>query len=408
MGKSTYFIGQPIFSQLLFLLNKTKISRISQKTGSNRYIKRFDSYTHLVTMLYAVIGHFDSIREVVIGLLSNAHKLSHLGISYCAKRSTLSDANRRRSSTFFKEVYQSLYQHYKSFLSDSRMKTVYANKLYVMDSTTISLFKQILKGAGRNPKRGKKKGGLKAHTIIKYDENIPYLVRYTSAATHDHVLLKEVDLPQGSFITFDMGYVNYKVYQHFTLNQITYVTKMKSNASYQSTEEFDVPELADAGILKDERIVVRYGKNKELTHTSRRIAYWNSDHNKLEVFMTNNTELSAEDIVEIYRRRWVIEMLFKQLKQNFPLKYFLGDNVNAIEIQIWVTLIANLLFSVLKSRIKQRWAFSNMVTFVRINLMSYIHLYEFLENPEKSWLAVQKAREKVENMPLFDSRGAYF
>ena len=288
------------------------------------------------------------------------------------------------------------------------MKTVYANKLYVMDSTTISLFKQILKGAGRNPKRGKKKGGLKAHTIIKYDENIPYLVRYTSAATHDHVLLKEVDLPQGSFITFDMGYVNYKVYQHFTLNQITYVTKMKSNASYQSTEEFDVPELADAGILKDERIVVRYGKNKELTHTSRRIAYWNSDHNKLEVFMTNNTELSAEDIVEIYRRRWVIEMLFKQLKQNFPLKYFLGDNVNAIEIQIWVTLIANLLFSVLKSRIKQRWAFSNMVTFVRINLMSYIHLYEFLENPEKSWLAVQKAREKVENMPLFDSRGAYF
>ena len=205
-----------------------------------------------------------------------------------------------------------------------------------------------------------------------------------------------------------MGYVDYKVYQHFTEREITYVTKMKSNASYQSTEEFDIPEIADAGILKDEQIVVRYGKNKESTHTSRRIAYWNSGNSKLEVFMTNNTEILAEDIVEIYRRRWVIETLFKQLKQNFPLKYFLGDNINAIEVQIWVTLIANLLFSVLKSRIKQRWAFSNMVTFVRINLMSYIHLYDFLENPEKSWLAVQKARKKVPDMPLFHSQGACF
>ena len=408
MSKSTNFIGQPLFNHLLSLLDKQELKRIFKKTNSDHYVKRFDSYIHLVTMLYAVIGRFDSLREVVVGLLSNAHKLSHLGICYCVKRSTFSDANKRRSSSVFMEVYLAVYRKYKPFLSDSRNKSVYENKLYIMDSTTISLFKQILKCAGRNPKKGKKKGGIKAHTIIKYDENIPCLVRYTSAATHDHVLLKDAKLPKDSFITFDMGYVDYKAYQDFTDNQISYITKMKTNAVYQSQDEFDIPEQADTGILRDEKVVVLYGKTNDLRHTARRIAYWNKEHKKLEVFMTNNLELTADDIVEIYRRRWVIESLFKQLKQNFSLKYFLGDNVNAIEIQIWVVLIANLLFSVVKKQVKQHWAFSNMVTFVRINLMAYIHLYNFLENPEKAWLAVQKSRKKDDELTLFDLQGAYF
>lgn len=401
MSKSNLFIGQPVFSQLLFLLDKHKIKTLARKIGTDRYIKQFDSYTHLVTMLYAVIGHFDSLREVVIGLLSNAHKLSHLGISYCVKRSTLSDANTRRASSYFQAVYLDLLDQYRSFLSDST-KSAYLNKLYVMDSTTMTLFKQILKGAGRNPKQGKKKGGIKAHTIIKYDENIPCLVRYTSSATHDHVLLKAVSLPAGSYIVFDMGYVDYKVYQDFTVASITYVSKMKSNARYTPEQEIDIPDQADNGILKDETVCVYYGENKESVHQTRRIAYWNDKNRKLEVFISNNLEIKAEDIVEIYRRRWVIESLFKQLKQNFPLKYFLGDNVNAIEIQIWATLIANLLFTILKKRIKRKWAFSNMVTFVRINLMAYIQLYKFLENPEKEWIAVQKERKKEPEMNLFD------
>lgn len=401
MSKSNHFIGQPVLNQIISLLDKREVRRISQREHSDHYTKRLDSYTHLVTMLYAVIGHFYSLREVVIGLLSNAHKLSHLGISYCAKRSTLSDANKRRPSEFFKSVYLSLVEQHQDVLSDSRKNKSYTKRLYVMDSTTITLFKQILKGAGRNPKRGRKKGGIKAHTLIKYDEGIPVLVNYSSAATHDHVLLKSIQLPANSFITFDMGYVDYKAYQAFTEQSITYVTKMKDNAVYLSIEELDIPQHADDGILKDEIIVVR---SKQITHTSRRIAYWNKKTNKTEVFITNHLELEAETIVDIYRRRWSIETLFKQLKQNFPLKYFLGDNVNAIEIQIWVTLIANLMLTIIKKRVKRKWAFSNMVTFIRINLMDYINLYEFLKDPEQTWITIQKSRHKEQPLPLFSSQ----
>ena len=127
------------------------------------------------------------------------------------------------------------------------------------------------------------------------------------------------------------------------------------------------------------------------------------------MFLTNNFELSAEQIALIYRKRWQIELLFKQLKQNFPLKYFLGDNQNAIEIQIWTAMLANLLISLVGSKVKRKWAFSNMVSVIRQHLMSYINIYRFLENPEECWLGVIKERKNSHQNSLFPKMtGAYF
>ena len=202
MSKSTHFIGQPSYLQLIKLLDRSKIDSISKSGKYNRYTKRFDSYTHLITYLYAVLCRYDSIREVVVGLLSNANKLAHLGINYCVKRSTFAFANNKRSSKFFAQVYASLYTQYSSVLLDSHHKTANQKRLFIMDSTTITLFSNILKGAGRNPIKGKKKGGIKVHTIITSDENVPRFIRFTSAATHDHTLLKDINIPSGSILVF--------------------------------------------------------------------------------------------------------------------------------------------------------------------------------------------------------------
>ena len=356
MSKSTHFIGQPSYLQLIKLLDRSKIDSISKSGKYNRYTKRFDSYTHLITYLYAVLCRYDSIREVVVGLLSNANRLAHLGINYCVKRSTFAFANNKRSSKFFAQVYASLYTQYSSVLLDSHHKTANQKRLFIMDSTTITLFSNILKGAGRNPIKGKKKEGIKVHTIITSDENVPRFIRFTSAATHDHTLLKDINIPSGSILVFDKGYVDYKVYEEFSTKEITYVTKLKDNAKYEGLEELDIPDDSDSGIIKDEMIEISKRTPKgepNITHKSRRIAYWDDDKGKLMVFLTNSTELTAEEVVEIYKRRWQIESLFKQLKQNFQLRYFYGDSVNAIENQIWVVMIANLLLTVLQKRIKR-------------------------------------------------------
>ena len=269
MGKNSIFFGQPIYGQLIKSLDRDKIVEISRKHGGERYVKSFDGFTHLATMLYAVIMRFDSLREIETSMAVEVRKLHHVGIETVPKRSTLSDANARRSEKFFEEVYRDLYEANKGKLSsDSRRNGVegWIKQLRIIDSTTISLFSNaIFKGVGRHPKTGKKKGGIKVHTVIY-------------------------------------------------------------------------------------------------------------------------------EIIAIYRQRWEIELLFKQIKQNFPLKYFYGESANAIKIQIWVTLIANLLLMVMQKRLTRSWSFSGLASLVGIVLMYYVDFYSLFNNPEKDW----------ENMKILD------
>lgn len=353
----------------------------------------------MVVLLFCALEDYSSLRETVLGLLANAHKLIHLGINHLVKRSTLSEANQRRSSDVFGEIYMSVYRKHAPFLADSCLSDADLKRLYIMDSSTLTLFKDILRGVGRNPKEGKKKGGIKAHTIIKASDNVPCLVRYSEASRHDHVFLNEaLGLAPGSIITFDKGYVDYARYEEFTKKSIFYVTRLKSNALYRARKEYDIPDGADDGVLKDEEILLSYAENKSKEHRARRIAYWDGKNERLFEFVTNNFELSAEKVALIYKKRWQIELLFKQLKQNFPLKYFLGDNENAIESQIWIVMLANLLITLLKSRVKRSWAFSNLVSVIRQQLMNYINVYNFLEDPEKSWLKIiEENKFKYEN-----------
>ena len=403
MGKSSHFTGQPIFNQIISFLDKGNIKKIAKGNDAERYVKKFSTYNHLIVMLFSVFNGYHSIREVILGLLANAHKLNHLGLSYIVRRSTLSEANMRRTSKVFEEIYLDLYNAYRGNLTDSRLSMDELKRLYILDSTTISLFSNILKGVGRNPKTGKKKGGIKAHTIIKASEHVPCLIRFTAAAVHDHTSLSEIySLPKGSIVTFDKGYVDYGEYQRFTECGIVYVTRLKDNAKYKAVKEFDIPDLADSQVLKDEQIVLTYKDNGEdKQHMARRIAYWDSENERLFEFLSNDFSLAAEQIALAYRKRWQIELLFKQLKQNFPLKYFLGDSQNAIEIQIWAAMMANFLLSVIRSKVKRKWAFSNLVSVVRQTLMGYINLFKFLEDPEGSWNTIIAERKDIYENSLF-------
>lgn len=220
MGKNTYFSGQPVYNQLIKLLDKSKIREISKATPkSEAYVKKLDGYTHLIIMLFGVLKHFDSLRELEVGMKAEASKLAHLGVDYFVRRSTLAEANKRRPCEFFAQVYTHLLEQYGPFLADSRAKgdeKDWEKLLYIIDSTTISLFDNILKGVGRHPKSGKKKGGMKVHTLLKYQTGVPMVVQLTSAAKHDHYLLKEVHLPQNSTLAMDRAYLDYAQYQRLT------------------------------------------------------------------------------------------------------------------------------------------------------------------------------------------------
>ena len=270
----------------------------------------------------------------------------------------------------------------------------------MMDSTTITLFDNILKGVGRHPKSGKKKGGMKVHTVMKYHVGVPMVVQLTSAAKHDHYLLKEVHLPKDSTLAMDRGYVDIAQFQRLTEEGVCYVTKMKKNLKYEVLKSVTYVNAEGLVTHIDKKVLFTRG---ELIHEARRVEIF-YETKKPVVLLTNNFEFTVEDIAEIYRLRWAIESLYKQLKQNFPLHFFYGDSVNAIQIQTWVVLIANLLITVLSRSIKRHCAFSQVVTMVRLMLMYYVDFIAFMENPEKTWtdFLAKKIQKAPPEPSLFD------
>ena len=385
MPKSSNFFGQPIYGQLTKSLDREKIVEISRKHGGEKYVKSFDGFTHLLTMLYAVIQRFDSLREIETSMTAEVRKLHHVGIDTVPKRSTLSDANARRSEKFFEEVYRDLYTANKDILSsDSRRNGSegWIKRLRIIDSTTITLFSNaIFKGVGRHPKTGRKKGGIKVHSIIQANEGVPCDVQFTSAATNDSFMLAPSHYCHNQIVALDRAYINYAKFEDLTDRGVVYVTKMKKNLKYEVL--VDCMHQSPLGLMEYREQVVVFRKD-DINHIARIITYVDirkGKNPKLISLLTNDFDMPLETIVAIYRRRWQIESLFKQIKQNFPLRYFYGESANAIKIQIWVTLIANLLLSILQNSLKRHWSFSGLATIVRIMLMYYICLEKFLNNP---------------------------
>lgn len=407
MPKSSNFFGQPIYGQLVKSLDRAKIVEMSRKHGGEKYVKSFDGYTHLLTMLYAVIQRFDSLREIETSMTAEVRKLHHVGIDTVPRRSTLSDANARRSEKFFEEVYRDLYDSNKAILSsDSRRGGTeeWIKRLRIIDSTTVSLFSNaIFKGVGRHPRTGKKKGGIKVHAVIHANEGVPCDVQFTSAATNDSFMLAPSHYKRDEIASMDRAYINYAKFEELTGRGVVYVTKMKKNLNYEVL--VDCMHQNRQGLMEYREQVVVFRKD-DINHIARIITYVDikkGKQPKLVSLLTNDFDMPLETIVAIYRRRWQIESLFKQIKQNFPLRYFYGESANAIKIQIWVTLIANLLFSVLQSKLQRRWSFSGLATIVRIVLMYYLNLEKFLNQPDADLnIMLAKASESPPQEPKID------
>jgi IS4 transposase len=241
-----------------------------------------------------------------------------------------------------------------------------------------------MRNAGRSPVNRKRKGGVKVHTLIESDEDVPCLIRFTSAAAHDSPFLSQVKLPEGSILVFDKGYNDYSHFQRFSDEKVTWVTRKRKNAIYKIREYRPVSDAQIARGIKKDRLIV-LGHHHHANHpfvNARLIDFKDPESGKRFQFLTNNTKLAPASIAALYKKQWQIEILFKRFKQNYPLKYFLGDSENAIKIQIWCALICDLLIKIIKSIAGRKWSFSNLVSIIRIQLMTYIDRYSFLRKPE--------------------------
>ncbi len=299
MNKNTHFFGTSVFGQLISLIDTNIINTSVKKHKSDRYVKKFKTKDHLISMLFSSFAKCSSLREVSGAMLGLAGKTKHFQLNHIPRRSTLSNANKHRDADVFGEIYNKLLHKYGDHISDSRIKQVIGKQLKIIDSTTISLFKDILKRVGRNPHNGKKKGGIKVHTVINVDETVPKMVWFSSAATHDHMLLEKLTLDAHTIYVFDKGYNDYKAFEKMTQAQTGFVTRIKDNAVYDIVLEKTIEEHIHSGVEKDEIIEIQV-KTNNTSHSLklRKIQFYDRELKRRFEFLTNLFEIRADLIAE--------------------------------------------------------------------------------------------------------------
>jgi hypothetical protein len=389
MNKANNFVGQPVLSQILSCIPAKIIADAAKKHQSNKYYKKIPVRVHLISLLYGVFSYCNGLRELCEGMLACEGKLAHLGLDKAPPKSTLSDANNRRSYMVMETIYYQLLQRYHSFISDTRLKGLSIKNLKVIDSTTMSLFTDILRGVGRNPMDGsRKKGGIKVHAMMDAFSGVTEFVRMTAAKVHDKQFLYRLKLPSDSFVVFDKAYNLYSQYAKWTKQSVWFVTRMKENAVYHVTKVItdNTKKKVAKGVLKEQYVTIGYkDETGEMNRLKLRRIEFKAEDGKKYVFITNNFKISAKEVAAIYKNRWMIETLFKQIKQNFPVRYFWGATPNAIKMQIYCVLIAQLLMVVIRKKSATKKSFANMITVIRLHLMSYIELLEFIKDTHKAW-----------------------
>jgi IS4 transposase len=403
VNKSTFFSGQPILAQLMELIPEAMIARLALKHKSDRYCKTFTTRDHLITMIYGCFHQCTSLREISTGMVGNGKKLDHLAMQNFPCRSTLADANRRRSVDFFKDLYLELYARHFGVSPDSRNKKKLEDRLFILDSTTITLFSDVLRGVGGFNNSGKKKGGVKAHVLLDAKHNVPRLIKLSEGVANDKVFMPDISLNKGDILVFDKGYQNLSQWQEWTNKGINWVTRINDNQHFEVLEQ-KIISLEDQklGVCSDQKIRIGRGSNKATKPIIvRMVSFYVPALNRIFHYLTNNFRFNATTIAALYQDRWQIETYFKSLKQSNHLRYFLGDNENAIQIQLWCCFIKDLLVKIIKSKVTRTWAFSNISSMIRHHIMNYIDVVAFLNNPEKFISLMTRKRYKSPQLKLF-------
>ena len=302
-------------------------------------------------------------------------KLNYFGMDCAPAKSTFNDALNRRSEKVFESIYFSLLAYFTPFLSDSRKEEVSFKQFFAFDSTTIRLFSEVLKGVGRKLKgSGKQKGGMQVHMLTDIHADCARFVKMSAARMHDKKFLQYINcLTAGCMIVFDKAYNFYLQFAKWTQEGIFFVCRLKDNAKYEVMETLFEQELTEkqAGVMKVEHIHLSCKEDKKQKMLCLRKVTYRDEKGRIYRFITNHWKITPEEVALIYKYRWSIELVFKKLKQNFQLLFFYSESENGIKTQVWATLIAHLLLTVLMRKSETNKAFSSVAALIRIHFQSF-------------------------------------
>lgn len=368
-----------IYPQIVNRIPKALISESVSKYNTDYRAKGVRHVDAFYTLLFHQLSGSVSMRDTILGMASckeNGYE-QHCGFK-ALRRSTLSYVLSHRDYRVFEHLYMSLYNLFKPKLQGRLSSERFGRPVFSVDSTSITLCLSIFEWAHYS----RTKGAIKLHTMLNNDTLLPEVIVATDGKVGDVTAARDImKFPSGSIVVMDRGYNDYKLFAQLTEDDVHFITRLKKDA--QHTRMTDAIRSVDPeGKWGDYEVCLTSKQAVDSGNCVYRVIQWYDEENdRWFEFITNNFELKPEDVALLYRDRWQIELFFKKVKQNLRLKDFLGTSFNAVMSQVWCAAIAVLLLEVLRLQSKYAWSFSNLAHNLRLNLLSFRKLDDWLNSP---------------------------
>jgi len=337
--------GKYVFAQIVEFLPQRVLDRIADKYDGNRYVKHFSCWNQLLCMLFGQLTNRDSLRDLMVALDAHITKSYHLGFGKSVTRSNLAKANEVRNSKIFEEFAYHLIAIARKARANDDFEI--KGKVYAFDSSTIDLCLSVFWWA----KFRKAKGGIKLHTLFDITTQIPAFVHITPAIVNDVNAMDLLIYEQSAYYIFDRGYVDFTRLYKITLHSAFFVIRGKSNLKFMRMYSRKIDK--SSGVKSDQiGKLTGFYVSQEYPDKLRRVKFYDAETKRTFVFLTNNFELTAEQVALLYKNRWQIELFFKWIKQHLKIKSFWGTTENAVRIQIFSALIAYCLVAIVGTELK--------------------------------------------------------
>ena len=339
--------GQTIFAQLMELVPRYQFQLCVERYQGQRYVKDFSCWDQFLCLAFAQLTYRESLRDIETCLRAHQHQLYHMGFRGSSSRSTLAYANEHRDWRIYADFARVLIGLARELYHGEAFGVELDETVYAFDSTTIDLCLSLFPWAQFR----RHKSAVKLHTLLDLRGNIPTAVYVTSGRVNDVRLLDQLAWEAGAFYLLDRGYVDYRRLYLITLALAFFITRAEQNTRYRRCAWRPVDH--STGLRSDQDIRLTGPKSsRRYPARLRRVHYVDTEKDLRLIFLTNNFQLDALTIAQLYRARWQVELFFRWIKQHLRIRAFYGTSENAVKTQVWVAISVYVLVAILKKHFR--------------------------------------------------------
>jgi hypothetical protein len=369
------FIGKLVFAQLMDFLPLHTFRRCVARYPSSYPTKTFSHLDQFLCMAFAQLTFRESLRDIEVCLRAQESKLYHLGIRGHVARSNLADANEKRDWRIYRDFANALIGEARRLYADDAFGVDLENTVYALDTTTIDLSLKVFPWAHFRTT----KAAVKMHTQIDLRGNIPSFIHVSNGKMHEVNALDLITPEPGSFMIMDRGFLDFARLYRLTQAGAFFVIRPKSNTAFRRI--YSRPVDKETGLRFDQAVRLTGVKSPDdYPQYLRCVGFYDKENDKRLKFFTNNFELPALTIAQLYKCRWQVELFFKWIKQHLRIKAFFGTNENAVKTQIWIAISVYVLVAIIKKRLSVKASLYTILQILSLMLFEKTPLYQLLND----------------------------